>query len=93
VFLPEGATDGFVWAGVLEGEVDAGFYGLVEDGDAVGGEEYYALEVFELAEEYWRELEKDGPGGRGCYLLPWRFALVHRRGRSCALRGIRQLRR
>ena len=33
--------------------MDARFYGLVEDGDAVGGEEHDALEVFELAEEGW----------------------------------------
>lgn len=36
---------------VLQRHVDAGFYGFVEDGDAVGGEEHDALEVFELAEE------------------------------------------
>jgi hypothetical protein len=31
VFLPESSPDGFVGAGVLECEVDAGFNGLVED--------------------------------------------------------------
>lgn len=36
--------------------MDAGFYGLVEDGDTVRGKEHDALEVFELAEEDWKRL-------------------------------------
>lgn len=31
--------------------MDPGFYGLIKDGNAIGGEEHNALEVFELAEE------------------------------------------
>ena len=50
---PELAAGGEARREVLQGEVDAGFDGFVEDGDAVGGEEDDALEVFEGAEEDW----------------------------------------
>ena len=49
--FPQFLAGGVVEGGVLEREVNAGFEGEVEGGDAVGGEEDDALVVFQGAEE------------------------------------------